>query len=163
MPEHIEISHPKSINSACSHIMIKKDNDTRLALSVDGKIIATSLGSDSIISFKPQIAGKKIKVVATKQDHYRYEGYIDVVSYLNNDELKVYPNPTRSKIFIESRNIKTVVMYNTLGQILYQYDNNSILPSEKIIIDCEDIKERLLHLHIIYDDGRVKTIKTMKL
>lgn len=163
MPEHIEISHPNSINSACSHIMIKKDNDTRLALSVDGKIIATSLGSDSMISFKPQIAGKKIKVVATKQDHYRYEGYIDVVSYLNNDELKVYPNPTRSKIFIESRNIKSVVMYNTLGQILYQYDNNSILPSEKIIIDCEDIKERLLHLHIIYDDGRVKTIKTMKL
>ncbi len=156
MHKEIEISYPDSITSACNSFIINKDGDTRVAFSVDGKIIARSYDDDSIISFTPQISGKKIKVVATRQDHYRHEGYIDVVSYLSDEELKVYPNPTDGKIFIEGKDIRNIVIYNSLGQILYQYDNIGSILSEKIEINCEHIKEKLLHLSITYLDGRVK-------
>lgn len=155
IPETIDISYPDTISSDCTFFNISKDKDTKVAFSLDGEIIARSTGSDSIINIERQAAGKRIKVVATKQDHYRHEGYIEVVSYLSEDELKVYPNPTRGEIFVESRNISRIVMSNALGQVIYKYDNNSLIPKEKIRIDCSVYKEKLFHLQIIYEDGRV--------
>ena len=149
MPQTINISYPKEITTEQTSISIKKDKDTRVALSVNGKIIAVSTDNDSIININPQKNGK-IKVVATKQDHYRHEGFIEVKSILTNDDLNIYPNPTKDILFVESKGINKIEVYNSLGQMLMVFNNNA--SDEKISIDCSTLKNGLFHLHIIYED-----------
>ncbi len=153
MPQNISIDYPKEITSEQTYITIKKDKDTKLALSVNGNIIAVSTDNDSIINIKPQKSGSRIKVVATKQDHYRHEGFIDVKSLLNNDDLNIYPNPTKDILFVESKGINKIEVYNSLGQMLIEINNNA--SDEKISIDCGTLKKGVFHLHIIYEDKRV--------
>ena len=149
IPQTINISYPKEITTEQISISIKKDKDTRVALSVNGKIIAVSTDNDSIININPQKNGR-IKVVATKQDHYRHEGFIEVKSILTNDDLNIYPNPTKDILFVESKGINKIEVYNSLGQMLMEFNNNA--SDEKISIDCSTLKNGLFHLHIIYED-----------
>ena len=149
MPQTINISYPKEITTEQTSISIKKDKDTRVALSVNGKIIAVSTDNDSIININPQKNGR-IKVVATKQDHYRHEGFIEVKSLLSSDDLNIYPNPTKDILFVESKGINKIEVYNSLGQMLMEFNNNA--SDEKISIDCSTLKNGLFHLHIIYED-----------
>ena len=149
IPQTINISYPKEITTEQTSISIKKDKDTRVALSVNGKIIAVSTDNDSIININPQKNGR-IKVVATKQDHYRHEGFIEVKSLLSSDDLNIYPNPTKDILFVESKGINKIEVYNSLGQMLMVFNNNA--SDEKISIDCSTLKNGLFHLHIIYED-----------
>ena len=149
MPQTINISYPKEITTEQTSISIKKDKDTRVALSVNGKIIAVSTDNDSIININPQKNGR-IKVVATKQDHYRHEGFIEVKSILSSDDLNIYPNPTKDILFVESKGINKIEVYNSLGQMLMEFNNNA--SDEKISIDCSTLKNGLFHLHFIYED-----------
>ena len=153
MPKEININYPKEITSDESSINIKRDKDTKLALSVNGKIIAVSTDNDSIININPQKGGSTIKVVATKQDHYRHEGFIEVKSILNNDDLFIYPNPAKDFLFVESKGIKKIEVYNSLGQKLMEINNNA--SNEKLRIDCSTLQKGLFHLQIIYEDKRV--------
>lgn len=153
MPEEIEISYPKEISSECSSFSIKKDKDIRVAISHNGKILATLYDNDSTVNIEPFLYETRIKVVATKQDHFRHEGYIDVKSHLNEDDLRIYPNPAKEIIYIESKGIKNVFVYNTLGQKIMEIDNR--YSKERIEINCEHLTKGLFHLHIIYEDKRV--------
>ena len=153
MPEEIEISYPKEILTDCSSFSIKKDNTTRVAFSVNGEIIATSFGKDSIINIKPFYKEGKIKVVATKQNHYRHEGYIYVKSHLDIEDINIYPNPTKDILFVESHGIKKIKIYNTLGQMLIEINNDA--SNEKLRIDCGTLQKGIFHLQIIYEDKRV--------
>ena len=152
MPQTINVSYPKEITTEQTSISIKKDKDTRVALSVNGKIIAVSTDNDSIINIKPQKNGR-IKVVATKQDHYRHEGFIEVKSLLSSDDLNIYPNPTKDILFVESKGINKIEVYNSLGQMLMEFNNNT--SEEKLSIDCSTLKKGLFILNIIYEDRRV--------
>jgi hypothetical protein len=91
--------------------------------------------------------------VATKQDHYRHEGFIEVKSILNNDDLFIYPNPAKDFLFVESKEIKKIEVYNSLGQKLMEINNNA--SNEKLRIDCSTLQKGLFHLQIIYEDKRV--------
>lgn len=153
MPKEIDITYPKEILTNCSSFTIKKDKDTRVAFSHNGEIIATSFEEDSIINIKPFLYQTTIKVVATKQDHYRHEGYIKVKSNLSDDDLKIYPNPVKDILYVESRNVKNIEIYNSLGQKLISINNKGM--NEKIDIDCRALKKGLFHLQIIYEDKRV--------
>ena len=153
MPKEININYPKEITSDETSINIKRDKDTKLALSVNGKIIAVSTDNDSIININPQKGVSTIKVVATKQDHYRHEGFIEVKSILNNDDLFIYPNPAKDFLFVESKGIKKIEVYNSLGQKLMEFNNNA--SNEKLRIDCSTLQKGLFHLQIIYEDKRV--------
>lgn len=153
MPKEININYPKEITSDETSINIKRDKDTKLALSVNGKIIAVSTDNDSIININPQKGVSTIKVVATKQDHYRHEGFIEVKSILNNDDLFIYPNPAKDFLFVESKGIKKIEVYNSLGQKLMEINNNA--SNEKLRIDCSTLQKGLFHLQIIYEDKRV--------
>lgn len=153
MPKEINISYPKEILTDCSSFTIEKDEDTRVAFSHEGRIIATSFGGDSVINIKPFQRETKIKVVATKQDHYRHEGYIKVKSHLSDDDLNIYPNPARDIMFVESRDIERIEIYNNLGQMLMEINNAD--KTERIEINCNMLKKGLFHLHIIYEDKRV--------
>ena len=126
---------------------------TRVAFSVNGELIATLFNEDSIVNIKPFFKEGKIKIVATKQDHYRHEGYIYVKSNLDNDELNIYPNPTKDVLFIESKGISKIEVYNSLGQMLMEINNNA--SNEKLRIDCSTLQKGLFHLQIIYDDKSV--------
>jgi hypothetical protein len=153
MPEEINISYPKEISTDCSSFAIKKDDMTRVAFSINGELIATLFNEDSIVNIKPFFKEGKIKVVATKQDHYRHEGYIYVKSNLDNDELNIYPNPTKDVLFIESKGISKIEVYNSLGQMLMEINNDA--SNEKLRIDCSTLQKGIFHLQIIYDDKSV--------
>ena len=153
MPEEINISYPKEISTDCSSFVIKKDDMTRVAFSINGELIATLFNEDSIVNIKPFFKEGKIKVVATKQDHYRHEGYIYVKSNLDNNELNIYPNPTKDVLFIESKGISKIEVYNSLGQMLMEIKNDA--SNEKLRIDCGTLPKGLFHLQIIYEDKRV--------
>ena len=153
MPQEIRINYPKEILTDCSSFNICKENGTRVAFSVDGELIATSFGEDTLINIEPFYKEGKIKVVATKQDHYRHEGYILVKSHLDYDDLNIYPNPAKDILFIEGKEIKEAIVYNTLGQMLMRIKNNAA--TEKIELNCSTLKKGLFHLHVIYEDKRV--------
>lgn len=153
MPKEIDISYPEEISCDCTSFSIKKDHDTRIAFSHEGRLLATLHGSDSIVDIKPFYKEGKIKVVATKQDHYRHEGYINVRSDLEKDEIRIYPNPAKDIIYIEGKGIIRIDIYNNLGQKAMEIDNHG--NSEKINIMCGILKKGLFHLHIIYEDRRV--------
>lgn len=153
MPQNINIAYPDSITNKHTSIKIKKDKDTKVSLSVNGKIIAVSTDNDSIISISPQKSKSIIKVVATKQDHYRHEGYIEVKSTLESNELHIYPNPTKDILFVESIGINKIEVYNNLGQMLMEISNDNMI--EKLGIDCSTLKKGLFHLRITYEDKRV--------
>ena len=153
MPQEIDITYPKEILSNCTSFSIKKDKDTRVAFSVNGKLIASLLGEDTIVNIDKFYKEGKIKVVATKQNHYRHEGYIDVKSYLDHDDLNIYPNPVRDIMYIEGRDIKHLVFYNNLGQKLKEINNHN--SDELIQLDCSDFTKGMYHLQIIYEDKNV--------
>ena len=153
MPKEINISYPKEILSDCDSFTINKDKGTRVAFSVDGELIATSFGDETSVNIKPFHKEGKIKVVATRQNHYRHEGYIYVKSHLDYDDLNIYPNPVKDILYIEGKDIKDIAVYNTLGQMLMKINNQS--ETEKIEINCVMLKKGLFHLHIIYEDKRV--------
>lgn len=153
IPERIELHHPEEISSNSRYFSIKKEKGCKVAFSVDGNIIATSFDDDTIVCITPQRYGTKIKVVATKQNHYRYEDYIEVKSHLGNKEINIYPNPTKDFINIESRGIKRISVYNTLGQKLKEIDNYK--SEEMIRIDCSNFNKGIYHLQIIYEDRNV--------
>ena len=153
MPKEIDITYPKEILSNSSSFFIKKGTSCNVAFSVDGNIIATAFGNDTVINIAPQCSGTKIKVVATKQNHYRHEGYIKVKTYLEHGEISIYPNPTKDIVNIESKGIKEIVVYNTLGQKLKEINNYN--SDELIYIDCSDFTKGMYHLQIIYEDKNV--------
>lgn len=158
MPQNININYPNEISDRQTSIIVSKDDDVRLCLSVDGRIIAVASDNDSIIDIEAQRSGTRIKVVASKQDYYRHEGYIHVKSDLYPEELNVYPNPTRGQIYIESIGIKHIDVYNNIGQKVKEINNRETL-SEKILLDCSTFKKGLFHLHIIYEDKTInKTV-----
>lgn len=153
IPREIDIIYPEEITAEETSIKIKRDEGARVALSVDGIIIAVSDDNDSVINIKPQKGGSKIKVVATKQDHYRHEGFINVKSLLNDNDLHIYPNPTNDVLFVEGKGINKIEVYNSLGQMLKEISNSGF--NETIEIDCGRLKKGLFHLRIIYEDKRV--------
>ena len=154
MPQEIDIKYPKEILTNTSSFHISKEEKTRVAFSVDGELIATSFGDDTLINIRPFYKEGKIKVVATKQDHFRHEGYINVKSKLNEDEILIYPNPATDIAIIESKGIKQIDIYNNLGQKLKGIKNYN--NAERIQINCGALKKGLFHLHIIYEDKRVR-------
>lgn len=153
LPQHIAIDYPKEISTSCASFVIRKDKDTRVALSVDGELIATSFGEDSIVVIEPFYKEGRIKIVATKQDHFRHEDFIEVRSSLNDSNLNIYPNPVKDILFVEGKGIMRVDVYNTLGQKLMEINNSG--NTERIEINCNVLKKGLFHLDIIYEDRRV--------
>ena len=153
MPREININYPKEIATDCTSFVIEKEKDTRVAFTIDGEIIATSSDDNNIIEIEPLLKEDKIKVVATKQDCFRHEGFIEVKSKLTNKDFNIYPNPTKDILFVEGKDIKAIEVYNILGQMLITVSNDGF--NERIEIDCGMLKKGLFHLQIIKEDERV--------
>ena len=144
VPQQLTITHPENIRHGQRDITIHADECTHIALSVDNQLIARgkSNGNPLTLHFTDILhEGEIIKVVATKQNHYRHESYINVtnsigIDEIESDEFKIYPTITNNILHIEGNDIKNIVIFNILGQKIQTFENNTDSPTE---IDCSSL------------------------
>ena len=153
MPQQIAIAHPDYIRPGTMDITIHADEGTHIALSVDNELIARgrSDGSPLTLHFTTLLnENDVVKVVATKQNHFRHESYIEVNSNLAIDEsvfadVSIYPNPTHDILHIEGSDIDNISIFNVLGQEIKNIANNS---DDIIKIDCSDLPNGVYFVEI---------------
>ncbi|MBR5983080.1 MAG: carboxypeptidase regulatory-like domain-containing protein [Bacteroidales bacterium] len=80
--------------------------------------------------------------------------FVDDIAEWTENNLSVYPNPTSGQFFIEGSQIATVRIYNTVGQIVDEIENNE---SEHIEIHCDGWNSGLYNVQIISIEGKVAT------
>lgn len=68
--------------------------------------------------------------------------------------LKVYPNPANSTIFVEGENIKSVEIYNSLGQMVATVEG-----SAKTTVNVASFDNGVYFVKVVANDGAVKTQK----
>ncbi|MGN0033893.1 MAG: C25 family cysteine peptidase [Candidatus Limimorpha sp.] len=162
MPQNINVTHQEELAAGSRSVTIFADNGSSIGLSIDNVLIAKgkTINGSATLHFNPVNDGSIIKVVVTKQNHYRHESYITVGNGNDNDDddtediISIYPNPVDNILIIEGKNINNIFIYNSLGQIIIEKENAS---NEKTItIDCADLPLGLYHTVVSSD---VKTIK----
>jgi len=72
-----------------------------------------------------------------------------------NNLFKVYPNPTNNYVFVEGKDIESVSIYNSFGQLV----KNEITTDEIIKINTKDINSGLYFLQIKTKSGMIGTEK----
>jgi hypothetical protein len=145
VPQQIAITHPESVLPGTMFITFHADEGTHIALSVDNELIARGkTGSGPLTLHYTNVLdeGDIIKVVATKQNHYRHESFINVTKHIGIAEhdiadFSIYPNPTHDVLHIEGNDIDNIVIFNVLGQEIKNIANNS--GDNNIEIDCSDL------------------------
>lgn len=70
------------------------------------------------------------------------------------ESYKIYPNPANSTIFVEGENVKTVVVYNSIGQKV-----TAVEGSAKTTVDVASFADGVYFVKVIATDGTVKTQK----
>ena len=70
--------------------------------------------------------------------------------------VSIYPNPTDDQFFIEGQRIATVQIFNAIGQLVTEIENNE---SERITINCNGWSPGLYSVQIISTEGKVTTQK----
>lgn len=153
VPQHIAITYPETVLPGTMYITFHADEGSHIALSVDNKLIARGKTDSDILTLhftNILKEGDIIKVVATKQNHYRHESYINVTKHIGIDEHSlsdfiIYPNPTHDILHIEGNDIDNIVIFNVLGQEIKNIANNS---GENVEIDCSDMQNGVYFVKI---------------
>lgn len=155
VPQYLTIEHQESIHTNETTITIKADVGAIVALSVDNQLIARYKSDGNVTTLhltSPYDEGTVIKVVATKQNHYRHESRIVVTDGIGIDEISdncnvnVYPNPTDNLLYIEGQHITNIKIINTLGQPIRSIDNSS--DNNYIIVDCANLNHGVYYIII---------------
>ncbi len=162
VPQHLTITHPEAIASGSTSLSIHADDGTHVALSVDNVLIARgkSYGGSVNLHFSSILKdGDNVKVVATKQNHYRHESHITVSDFLSTDEsfadiFSIYPNPTDNILHIRGNNIKNIRIFNVLGQEIPTANN--ISDDDVIDIDCTTFSSGVYYITISGDKAVTK-------
>ncbi len=162
VPQHLTITHPEAIASGSTSLSIHADDGAHVALSVDNVLIARgkSYGGSVNLHFSSILKdGDNVKVVATKQNHYRHESHITVSDFLSTDEsfadiFSIYPNPTDNILHIRGNNIKNIRIFNVLGQEIPTANN--ISDDDVIDIDCTTFSSGVYYITISGDKAVTK-------
>lgn len=82
VPMDMEINYSEVLISGPDYIDIQAEEGAMVAFSVDGELIGVdeATGVSAPVSINTQVPGTMIKVVVTKQNYYRHEGYIQVIA-----------------------------------------------------------------------------------
>ncbi len=82
VPQELAVSHAPVLFPSASSFTVTADSGAIIALTVNDQIIgvAESDGTPSVIPIEPQIPGNTMIVTVTLQNHFRYEGEVDVVT-----------------------------------------------------------------------------------
>lgn len=162
VPQHLTITHPEAIASGSTSLSIHADDGAHVALSVNNVLIARgkSYGGSVNLHFSSILKdGDNVKVVATKQNHYRHESHITVSDFLSTDEnfadiFSIYPNPTDNILHIRGNNIKNIRIFNVLGQEIPTANN--ISDDDVIDIDCTTFSSGVYYITISGDKAVTK-------
>jgi len=164
VPQQLIVSHPTSVSPGTLSISVTADEGAHIALSVDNHLIARgkSFGDATTLHFTNLLNdGDTIKVVATKQNHYRYESYIRVSNSIGVDELSdseytVYPNPSQGIVHIQGPDIRNIKLINTLGQEISIRPNSSY--DDNIELDCSSLDTGVYYIIITGKDTHVQKL-----
>ena len=155
VPQQLTVYHPESIHPDATQITITAEDGALVALSVDNQLIARCKSNGDALNIKfvlPFDQGTAIKIVATKQNYYRYESTILVTDNIGVDEtlaaadIKVYPNPTYDVLYINGQNIHNIKIINILGQTVKDIDNS--YESDIVSIDCSGLSHGVYYIVI---------------
>lgn len=82
VPEEMEIDYADVLISGPDFIDIQAEDGALIAFSVDGELIGTAIadGNSQSVTIESQVPGTNIKVVVTKQNYFRHEGFIQVIA-----------------------------------------------------------------------------------
>ncbi len=82
VPMEMEINYSEVLVSGPDYIDIQAEEGAMVAFSVDGNLIGVdeATGVSAPVTIETQVPGTMIKVVVTKQNYYRHEGYIQVIA-----------------------------------------------------------------------------------
>ena len=86
-------------------------------------------------------------------------GFESISENVNNDSLKIYPNPTTSSIKIESEGLKKLRIYNMKGQTLKKV---SIKGQTVVEINIEKLSEGSYLIEAVDFNGNIKVGKFIK-
>jgi hypothetical protein len=81
-PQNLTVTHMPTLMAGVSSFTVTANDSAIIALTVDGEIIgaAQATGSPLAITITPQIPGSNMIVTITKQNYYRYQATVPVVS-----------------------------------------------------------------------------------
>ncbi len=82
IPQNLTIAHNDVILGGMDSFTVTADDNSFIALTVNGEIIGTADGTGGpvVISIEPQTPGDVMNVTVTKTNHYRYEAEVPVIS-----------------------------------------------------------------------------------
>jgi len=164
MPEHLTVTHVGSILPGQMSLIVYAENDTHVAISSDNQLIAKgkTVNGGVTLRFNPLDDGTKIKVVATKQNHYRHESFVMVTSGADTLEVvengfEIFPNPSSDKITICGKAIQNIKIFNILG---CKIEEINCLSTEQIEVDVSNLKDGIYVLEI--NDSHARKVHKTK-
>ena len=160
VPQTLTVSHPEYIRPGTTRISVIADEDTHVALSVNNTLIARGKSNGNALTLHYTNLlndGDIIKLVATKQNHFRHESYINVSINASVDELyngfTIYPNPTKDYLHINGCDIKDIKIINALGQ---EIKLPISISDDEIELDCSSLNNGIYFIIISSNDTVVQ-------
>ncbi len=82
MPQQLTVSHSDELVAGLQNFSVSADEGAWIGLSVDGELIAAAQGTGDVtnLNIPPQTPDNVMKVTVTKQNFYRYEGEVQIIS-----------------------------------------------------------------------------------
>ncbi len=152
VPQQLAISHPDYIRPNSQHVTINADEGAIIALSIDNQLFARGKSDGTTLTLhftKILNDGDIIKVVATKQNHFRHESYIIVDNTLSveesSDDCYIYPNPVSDILHI---NAETMCTSSPLNVEIYDISGCKILVSTQTEINVGNLPSGVYFIKI---------------
>ena len=82
VPQNLTVNHASSIVAGATSFSVTANDSSLIALSINNELLGTGIGTGSPVSITipgTQVPGQVMKVVVTKQNYRRYEGYVNVI------------------------------------------------------------------------------------
>ncbi len=105
IPQNLDVFHDSWLQTGESSFEVTANEGSLIALSVNNELIgvAEGTGEPVVIQIPPQSYPDQMLVTVTKQNYYRYESFIPVMSNTgfceldNMNDIAIYPNPSSGK------------------------------------------------------------------
>lgn len=77
------------------------------------------------------------------------------ISEMNSASCDIYPNPVKDVVTVKADNIKQIVIYNSLGQMMKSVDCNDNISD----INVSDLENGIYFLNVVDNEGKISTNK----
>jgi hypothetical protein len=82
VPQNLTVNHSAAVIAGATQFAVTANSGALIALSINGNILGTATATGSPVNISipgTQVPGQIMKVVITKQNYYRYTGYVNVI------------------------------------------------------------------------------------